>query len=89
MPAPGWKPAGGVVSPPVYSSAGLTDESAVMVFATAREVAGGGPAHEASEEIEVVRLDYAAVVALANSGARVDGKAWVVLHLYERLGRLA
>lgn len=76
------------VSPPIYSSAGLTDESAVMVFVTAREVPGVGPDTGAAEEIEVVRLDHAGVCRLCDSGQRVDGKAWVVLHMYRLLGRL-
>jgi ADP-ribose pyrophosphatase len=76
------------VSPPVYSSAGLTDESAVMVFVTAKAPAGSVTAHEQSEEIEVLLLDHAEVVALCNSSARIDGKAWVALLLYQMLGRL-
>ncbi len=77
------------VSPPVYSSAGLTDESAVLVFVTARREPGSVTAHEASEEIEVLLLDHAAVSALCDSGARFDGKAWAVLFMYKTLGRLA
>jgi ADP-ribose pyrophosphatase len=76
------------VSPPVYSSAGLTDESAVMVFVTAKAPPGGVTAHEESEEIEVLLLDHAEVAALCNSSARIDGKAWVVLLMYQMLGRL-
>ncbi len=76
------------VSPPVYSSAGLTDESAVLVFVTAKAPPGSVTAHEESEEIEVVLLDHAEVVALCNSSARIDGKAWAVLLMYQMLGRL-
>ena len=76
------------VSPPVYSSAGLTDESAVMVFVTAKAPPGSVTAHEESEEIEVLLLDHAQVVELCNSSARIDGKAWVVLLMYQMLGRL-
>ena len=77
------------VSPPVYSSAGLTDESAVMVFVTAKAVEGGVPAHDAHEEIEILQLDYDALVALCDSGARFDAKAWLVLHMIRTVGRLA
>jgi len=28
------------------------------------------------------------VAQLCNSGARIDGKAWVVLYMYQMLGRL-
>lgn len=76
------------VSPAVYSSAGMTDESAVLVFVTARATAGYKAAPEASEEFETLLLDYRQVVELCNSGARLDGKAWVVLYMYQMLGRL-
>jgi ADP-ribose pyrophosphatase len=77
------------VSPPIFSSAGLTDESAVMVFVTARAAPGGVRKLDASEEMETVLLDYGQVCALCDSTARVDGKAWVTLCMYQALGRLA
>jgi ADP-ribose pyrophosphatase len=76
------------VSPAVYSSAGLTDESAVMVFVTARATAGSKATPEGAEEFQTVLLDHKQLVELCNSGARFDGKAWVVLYMYQLLGRL-
>jgi ADP-ribose pyrophosphatase len=76
------------VSPAIYSSAGMTDESAVMVFVTARGADGYKAAPEASEEFETLLLDYRQVVKLCDSEARIDGKAWVVLYMYRMLGRL-
>jgi ADP-ribose pyrophosphatase len=76
------------VSPSVYSSAGLTDESAVMVFVTARAADGYKAAPEAAEEFETLLLDHRQVCDLCNSGARFDGKAWVVLYMYQLLGGL-
>ena len=34
-------------------------------------------------------LDHRQVCDLCNSEARIDGKAWVVLYMYQLLGRLA
>jgi ADP-ribose pyrophosphatase len=76
------------VSPAVYSSAGLTDEAAVIVFVTARAADGYKATPDAAEEFETLLLDYKQVVELCNSGARIDGKAWVVLYMYQLLGRL-
>jgi ADP-ribose pyrophosphatase len=76
------------VSQPVFSSAGLTDESAVMVFVTARAAKGYKAAPEGAEEFETLLLDHRRVIELCNSGARIDAKAWVVLYMYQLLGRL-
>jgi ADP-ribose pyrophosphatase len=76
------------VSQPVFSSAGLTDESAVMVFVTARAAKGYKAAPEGAEEFETLLLDHRQVIELCNSGARIDAKAWVVLYMYQLLGRL-
>jgi ADP-ribose pyrophosphatase len=77
------------VSPSIYSSAGLTDESSVMVFVTARRGPDGERRLDRSEDMETVLLDYREVCELCDSPARVDGKAWVVLYMYQSLGRLA
>ncbi len=76
------------VSPAVYSSAGLTDESAVMVFVTARAAPGYKATPDGAEDFQTLLLDHKEVVELCNSGARFDGKAWVVLYMYQLLGRL-
>jgi ADP-ribose pyrophosphatase len=76
------------VSPLLYSSAGLTDEAAIVVFVTARAIAGGRQSLGESEVIEVQYLDYAQVCALAGSSARFDAKAWCILNMYRMMGRL-
>jgi ADP-ribose pyrophosphatase len=78
------------ISPAIYSSAGMTDETAILVFVDVRETPDTKQALEASEEIEVQLLDHAQVVRLCNSTTeRIDKSAWGVLYLYERLGELA
>src|SRR5262249_5698185 len=76
------------ISPILYSSAGLTDEASVLAFVTARATPDGKPCLEKSEDIEVQLLDYAQVRALCDSEVRIDAKAWVVLYLYQQLGKL-
>ncbi|HKI32164.1 MAG TPA: NUDIX hydrolase [Gemmataceae bacterium] len=76
------------VSPAIYSSAGMIDEAAVMVFVTARAADGYKASPEGAEEFETLLLDHRQVAQLCNSGARIDGKAWVVLYMYQMLGRL-
>jgi ADP-ribose pyrophosphatase len=76
------------ISPPIYNSAGMTDEAVVMVFVTARASADGRQALEACEEIEVLLLDHQQVGALCDSTARIDGKTWTALYMYQQLGKL-
>jgi ADP-ribose pyrophosphatase len=74
---------------PVYSSSGLSDEAVAMAFVDVRPSAQPRPAPEASEDIEVVALDFAEVCRLCDDPtARIDAKAWTVLYLYQQLGRL-
>lgn len=77
------------VSPPIYNSAGLTDEAVVMVFVTARASADGQQALEAAEDIEVLLLDHEQVGALCDSTERIDGKTWMALYMYQQLGKFA
>jgi ADP-ribose pyrophosphatase len=74
-------------SPPVVSTAGMSDESAVIVFV---ECAGdpGAAAAESSEEIEVLVLDFAALLALLASPAKFSAKAWLVLKMFEARGAI-
>ena len=77
------------VSPPLYSSSGLTDESAAMAFVDVRATPESLPKLEASEDIEVLLLDYAGVCRLCDDPtARIDAKAWATLYLYQQLGQL-
>jgi ADP-ribose pyrophosphatase len=78
------------VSPQLYSTAGMSDESVVMVFADVRATPGIRPQPEASEEIEVLLLDHAEVCRLcADPVARFDAKAWMALFHFQQLGQLA
>ena len=78
------------ISPPLYSSCGVTDEAAVLVFLDAHAVPDGRTHHEAGEEIEVVLLSHAEVCRLCNDPAvLIDAKTWGVLYLYQQLGRFA
>jgi ADP-ribose pyrophosphatase len=77
------------VSPPLFASAGMTDESARLVFVDAAPVPGGKPKLEASEELETLLLDYAGVCKLCDDpDARFDARAWMVLYLYQQLGKI-
>ena len=75
-------------SPAVAASAGLTDESAAIVF-----VECTGQPHRGNldgmEEIEVLLLDYEGVVKLRRTPAKFSAKAWIVLLLFEMMGNLA
>jgi ADP-ribose pyrophosphatase len=77
------------VSPVTYSSAGLTDEAVVIVFATARRPADCRQCLDETEDIEVLLLDYRQVCELCDSGKRVNGRAWPILYMFQQLGRLA
>jgi hypothetical protein len=67
----------------------MTDESAYLAFVDAAVTPGGKPKLEASEELEVVLLDFAGVCKLCDDAtARIDIKAWSVLYLYQQLGRI-
>lgn len=77
------------VTPPLYPSAGLTDESVVMAFIDVRGEDGCKPHLEASEDLEVLLLDWENVARLCrDSTLLVDAKVWMVLFHYEQLGKL-
>jgi ADP-ribose pyrophosphatase len=72
---------------PLFSSSGLTDEAAAIAFVEVRGVVK--PALEASEDIEVVLMEYPDVCRLCDDRlARIDAKAWTVLYLYQQMGKL-
>jgi ADP-ribose pyrophosphatase len=76
------------VGPPVVASAGMSDESAVVLFV---ECAGTPDTAgiDGTEEIEVLVLDYPQLVALRRESVRFSAKAWLVLLLFEALGEIA
>ena len=73
------------ISPPVYSSAGLTDESCCMVLVTAT----GTPStrlNESHEQIEVLLYDVDDIRALLNSKNKIAAKAWGLLYHFAATG---
>ena len=74
------------ISKPVYSSAGLTDESCHMVLVEAK----GQPSSEwlhGSEDIEVLLLDVQGIRDLLASDKKIAAKAWGLLYLYAKTGQ--
>ncbi|MEJ2704696.1 MAG: NUDIX hydrolase [Sedimentisphaerales bacterium] len=75
------------ISKPVYSSAGLTDESNHMVLVEAK----GQPSNkwlDGTEDIEVLLLDVEGIRDLLDSNKKVAAKAWGLLYHYARVGRI-
>src|SRR5262249_29905316 len=65
------------VSPRIYSSTGLTDESAVLAYIDVRATPDSVQHLEGSELIEVLLLDYAGVCELCeNRAVHIDSKLW-------------
>jgi len=78
------------VTPPLYSSSGMSDEAAAMAYVDCTSVPGGKPKPEGSEVIEVLLLDYDAVCRTCDTpGLGIDSKAWTTLEMFRRLGKLA
>jgi ADP-ribose pyrophosphatase len=75
-------------SPPVYSTAGMTDESVAMVYVEC----DGEPSAEANEESEVIDVLFASpeeAGRLCNdSSLKFDAKAWLVLDHFAKTGLL-
>jgi ADP-ribose pyrophosphatase len=77
------------ISPPLYSSAGMTDETVVLVYVDVQAHDGNKPHLEASEELETLLLDFAEVCRLCdNPGGAIDAKVWGTLCVFQALGRL-
>jgi hypothetical protein len=67
----------------------MSDETAAMAFVDVRTTPETTQRLEASEDIEVMLLDYAGVCKLCETtDARIDAKVWTVLYLYQQLGSL-
>ena len=75
------------VSPPVYSSAGLTDESCCMVLVTATGTASTH-LNEPHEQIEVLLYDVDDIRALLNSKNKIAAKAWGILYHFAATGHI-
>jgi len=75
------------VSAPVFSSAGLTDESCNMVLVEAKgQVSNKWLDH--TEDIEVLLLDVEGVRDLLASNKKIAAKAWGLLYHYAQTGRI-
>jgi ADP-ribose pyrophosphatase len=78
------------VTQPLYSSSGLTDESVALVFVDARATPEAKAKPEALEDLEVVLLDFAGICRLCDDcSARIEARAWLILHSYQMLGHLS
>jgi ADP-ribose pyrophosphatase len=77
------------ITPAMYNSSGMSDESALMVFIDVCSTPETKQALEGGEDIEVLLLDHAQVCQMCdNRGVYLDAKAWTVLYMYQQLGRL-
>ncbi|MGB5745882.1 MAG: NUDIX hydrolase [Desulfobacterales bacterium] len=76
------------ISPPVYSSAGMTDESVAMVYieCNGRPSTAGNTASELIE-VDLVSPSQAARLC-GNPALKFDVKAWLVLYNYSKTGHL-
>jgi ADP-ribose pyrophosphatase len=75
-------------SPPLYSSAGMTDESITLVTVEC-EGEASNQALEASEVIEVLFVSPAEAGRLcADSSLKFDAKAWLVLSRFAAIGKV-
>jgi ADP-ribose pyrophosphatase len=74
------------ISPPIYSSAGLSDESVCMVYLECT----GEPTTRGNEGSEVIEVQLVTPEALAglcsDEGLKFDAKAWLVLSVYAAHG---
>lgn len=75
------------VSRPVFSSAGLTDESCHMVLAEAKGEASDRWSED-SEDIEVLLLDVDGIRGLLASEKKIAAKAWGLLYHYATSGKI-
>jgi ADP-ribose pyrophosphatase len=75
-------------SPPIYSSAGMTDESAVLVYVECEGEPADAEPHE-GEIIEVVFVPPEEAGRLcADPALKFDAKAWIVASHFAATGRI-
>ena len=78
------------ISPPLYSTSGMSDETAALAFVDVRSTPAAKQALEGSEDIEVLLLDFPQLCALCDDPTkRLDAKAWNILYMYQQLGKIA
>ena len=71
----------------VFSSAGLSDESVIMVFVEA-EGELSGKYQESTEDIEAFLYDIDDIRELLSSDKKVGTKGWGVLYYYSQIGKI-
>ncbi len=77
------------LSPPLYSSCGLTDETFIQAFVLARPLPGGA-CPESSEAIVPLELDFEAICRLLEKPDHpFDAKCWLVLDAIRQQGSVA
>jgi ADP-ribose pyrophosphatase len=70
------------ISPPIYSSAGMTDESVAMVYVDCEGVPSTRE-NTASELIEILLVSRTeAQELLTDTALKFDAKAWLVISRY-------
>ena len=75
------------ISPPIYSSAGMTDESVAMVYVECQGTPSTA-ANTESEQIEVLLVSPdEAQVLLGDATLKFDAKAWLVISRFAESGR--
>jgi ADP-ribose pyrophosphatase len=73
------------ISSPVYSSSGMTDESACMVFVEAKGQVSDEHLED-SERIETLLMDVEDIRRLVGSGKKISAKAWGLFYHYAKTG---
>ena len=75
------------ISMPVFSSAGLTDESCYMALVEAKGQVSDKWL-DSTEDIEVMLLNVEGVRDLLTSNKKIAAKAWGLLYHYARIGKI-
>jgi 8-oxo-dGTP pyrophosphatase MutT (NUDIX family) len=75
------------LSPPVVSSAGMSDESAVIAFVECEGTPHTDNA-ETSEDIHILVVDFEQMRALRQTAVKFSAKAWLVMLMFEALGSI-
>lgn len=76
------------ISPPLYTSAGMTDESVSMVYVEC-EGKPSAESQEGSEQIEIMFVSAAEAARLCTDPTlKFDARAWLVIERFAATGRL-
>lgn len=74
------------ISNPIYSSAGLTDESVIIAFVTATGKITNSN-QEDSEDIDILSLNFDELKELLKSDKCIGAKSWGIMYHYVEMGR--